>query len=458
MENKLDKSGYIIPIWLIMLHVVLGFLASLYPIIAKLWYHGALLYFFVNVNITRNKGNEAAIGAAYIVGMEVLARMCDGLILYESSKYFSSLLLIWGLMIEKEHNHNNRSWIYIILFLSVPAMVQSLEFAESLRKTILFGFSGTIALLAAAYYFYQRSISFDILKKILCFYFLPMLSLGFVLFFRAPQLDTINFSSSANFAMSGGFGPNQVATVLGMGYLVIVFYLIYKQTITRFIGLDIAMLAFLLYRSLFTFSRGGNFAVVLSIVAFILMHFVYQNRAKIINIKAIIAILLFGLVAYGAYEVIDNQTGGMFYNRISGKNTAGIQKEDITSKRVDIASLELRLFNENPLGVGIGGSRYYRTKYYNVKDNSHNEFGRLLSEHGIFGLIIILIMFGVPLIHFISADIHTKGVLVLLLCISLSTMMHSAMRIALPGFFYGLSLISLTTFNTTKEDDSIYRE
>lgn len=39
-----------------------------------------------------------------------------------------------------------------------------------------------------------------------------------------------------------------------------------------------------------------------------------------------------------------------------------------------------------------------------------------------------------------------------------STMMHSAMRIALPGFFYGLSLISLTTFNTTKEDDSIYRE
>lgn len=208
MENRLDDNGYTIPLWLIISHVALGFLASLYPAVAKLWYHGALLYFFVDVNLTRNKGNEAAIGAAYIVGMEVLARMCDGLILYESSKYFSSLLLIWGLVVGKERNNSNKNWIYIILFLSVPAMVQSLEFAESLRKTILFGFSGTIALLGAAYYFYQRNVSFDILKKTLCFYFLPMLSMGFVLFFRAPEVDTINFSSSANFAMSGGFGPN----------------------------------------------------------------------------------------------------------------------------------------------------------------------------------------------------------------------------------------------------------
>lgn len=450
------SRDYHIPLWLIGGHVVLGYLSALIPIVAMLWYHGVLVYAVYNIVTSKNQNNQAAVWASYFVGLEVLMRMCHGLIFWESSKYLSFILLFIGIAVERYRNRSNKWWIYTIILLSIPAVLQTFGFAENPRKAILFNYSGMIALLGSAYYFYKRPIGYDQLKRILAAYLLPMIALAFVLFIRTPELEDITFTSSANFEMSGGFGPNQVATVLGLGYLVIVFYLIYKDKTSSSLPVDIALLFFLIYRSLFTFSRGGNLAIIIALILFIMVHLVWLNKARLINYKSVVAVVLFGALVFGAYDVINQKTDGIFYNRVSGRNTKGVEKEDITSNRLDIIGQELEIFERHPLGVGLGGSRYYREVYYRENVASHNEFGRLLSEHGIFGIFIMAILLGVPMAHFFRVNIHTKGILVLLLSIVISTMMHSAMRISLPGFLYGLSLIVLLP--KPNKNDLIYRK
>ena len=350
-------------------------------------------------------------------------------------------------MVERVTYKRSFYWVFLMCCLLIPGIISTFTWSERIREDIAFNISGIITLCVCAAYFYKRLIGFENLMKIISYFLLPVISLGFVLFFLTPEIEDINFTANANFATSGGFGPNQVATVLGMGWLIILIFLLYRQKLTPFIMVTIILFAFILYRSLFTFSRGGNFTSILALVGFICVHFFYK-KSTIISLRSFTLIMLACIVSYSVVIYLDTVTEGIFGNRFTGKNTAGEQKEDITTGRMATFEEEWQLFVANPMGVGVGGSRAFRTEEFGDTKATHNEFGRLLSEHGVFGAVIIFMLYYIPLSLFFKMKLtDSKAFLVLFMIIALGTMMHSAMRIALPAFFYGLALSVIIPLN-----------
>ena len=76
------------------------------------------------------------------------------------------------------------------------------------------------------------------------------------------------------------------------------------------------------------------------------------------------------------------------------------------------------------------------------KAASHNEVTRMLSEHGLLGLIGLSILFFAPIINnpWGRKNIYFYPFLLFWLL----TISHSAMRIAAPAVIYGLGLITIT--------------
>src|SRR5690606_31754763 len=74
----------------------------------------------------------------------------------------------------------------------------------------------------------------------------------------------------------------------------------------------------------------------------------------------------------------------------------------ITSGRYDIFLSDLQIWTDNfILGVGPGESPNMREGASQFKLLAHVEMSRLLSEHGLFGFIISLTLFILPVVQFI---------------------------------------------------------
>ena len=67
---------------------------------------------------------------------------------------------------------------------------------------------------------FNRKILVSQLNNILLSIGLPIFSTTIYLILYTPDLKEVLVGTGSNFATSGGFGPNQVATVLGIGMFV----------------------------------------------------------------------------------------------------------------------------------------------------------------------------------------------------------------------------------------------
>ena len=422
------------------IHIAFGFLGTLpfFPKVIGLLTVGLPFYF---IYTSQNKNEEAFMFAAYIVGAEVFIRMIGGFVLYETGKYAVVLYLIMGLLFGGFKQKIAIQYLTYILLLLLGILFTKVPEGESLRKNIIFNLSGPIGLGIGAFYFYHREITKKQLYDALFFMLLPLFSMIIYLYFRTPDLKEIVFGGEANFTTSGGFGPNQVATAIGLGMFIITVYLLSKKKLTGYIFVDAIFLIYFIYRGLLTFSRGGILSAVIVIIVFAFFYLIY-NRVNIASLLKYGLVGMFFLFAVWFYTL--DITGGMLNNRYTGKNAAGVQK-DITSGRVDIISIQLESFFESPLGIGVGNGKYERFKRIeHVTGASHNEVGRLLEEHGYIGLIILFILLGVPLFNFSRSNNFQKAFIISFYLLWFLTINHSAMRIALPGFIYALCLINIT--------------
>lgn len=390
--------------------------------------------------VTKNSNEEVVIFSSYLAGAEVFIRMTNGFILYETGKYAIIIFLFLGILIGEFKQRFSIQYIYYILLLLLGIIFTQVPEGESLRKSILFNLSGPILLGIAALYFYQRPIDKEKLLDSLFFMLLPLFSMVSYLYFRTPDLKEIVFGGEANFATSGGFGPNQVVTAIGLGIFIITVFILIKKKLTGYLFLDYIFLIYFVYRGLLTFSRGGIFTVTGALLVFSLFYLIHRRVSIGVFLKYI---LTAGFFILAIWIYTSDITGGMLNNRYTGKNAAGVQK-DITTGRSDILVIQFENFLENPLGIGVGNGKYERqNKIENVTATSHNEVGRLLEEHGIIGLILLTILLTVPLFNFFRSSNYQRAFIISFYIFWFLTINHSAMRIALPGFIYGLSLIRI---------------
>ncbi len=434
-------------LFIVGLHVLLALAIYLLPFLSKIY--GLLLPFLGTVLLvnTQNKNNEALFLAAYAIGSEVLLRMTEGNFSHEQTKYLVIYFLLFGAYYT---GVSKKSFIYIVfLLLLIPGIIigaNVLGETTNIRKAIVFNILGEVTLFVSAFYCYQRSVSQLHVEYILKAMALPIVSLLTYLFLYTPSVRDVITGTQSNFETSGGFGPNQVSTVLGLGMfcffaLLVLYSKTKKQQLLHLFFLIVAS-----FRGIVTFSRGGVFTAVAMIAVFILVLYWFANaKAKsLIVVVAITAFILGGFV--WTYSII--QTDGMIENRYANKDARGREKTDRLGGRETIAKTELQMFKDNPIwGIGVGKNKEYREEMTGIVAASHNEITRLLAEHGMFGIAALLILGITPL--FLYLNNKQNLFVVPFLIFWLLTINHAAMRLAAPAFVYALALLKVQFIDDT---------
>jgi len=435
MPEALIKYNYI---ELLILHIGIAFAIYLYRPISPIILAFVFIYFTFTIIQNENRNNEALMAAAYIAGAEVYFRMTDGMFFYETGKYAVIIFIVIGLFFKGASNKTTPFWIYLLIL--IPGIIVAsltVDYESEFRKQIAFNLSGPVALGVTALYCYYKKIEHKDFQKVLMMLLLPLISQMFFLYLYTPTLKEGIISMSGNYAATGGYGPNQISTVLGLGFFLLVTRLFTVKN--KFINIiDIILLVLMGYRAIITFSRGGVFTAIMCIGAFLVFFYYKQKRREKGNTVFKLIILAVSIFIIWTFSSI--QTFGLIENRYENRNRTGDLKEDITTGRVELASTELEAFYYHPLiGIGVGQGKEYREDALGIKIASHNEISRLLSEHGLFGVIALLILIFVPILFW--TKFKNNYYFLAFMVFWFLTINHSAMRIALPAFVYGLALL-----------------
>lgn len=417
------------------------------PFFAKIYTILIIAIGVVYIIRKKNSNNEALIASAYVVSAEVLLRMTEGNFLNELAKYAVMLFLFIGMIYRGFSKNSIPIFVYIFLLLpSVFLATFTLDLSTNVRKAITFNMIGPICLAISAIYCYQREISqlrTGHLLQIMCY---PIVSTLTYMFFYAPNVRDVVTGTSSNFQTSGGFGPNQVSTILGFGIFLFFTRILFHSRSFLLLFINIILFLVVTFRGVVTFSRGGIITGVLMVfILLVKLFFVSKSvvKQKLINI---FTVLMFSLICVWLYS--SYQTGGMIENRYANEGPTGLKKEDRLGGREKIAKTELQMFIDNPIfGIGVGKNKEYREELTGEVAASHNEITRMLAEHGVFGILALSILLCTPIILSLNNKQHIY--MFSFVIFWLLTINHAAMRLAAPAFIYALSLLKIHSFEKT---------
>lgn len=437
---------------MIFFHLCLGGIIFIVPFLSKIL--SIFLFFLFSIVIIkkRNKNNEALIFAAYIMASEVFFRMTNGVPNNEYGKYSVIIFLAIGIYFSGLSKKSFLYWLFI-LFL-IPGIfigVQALNFDMNIRKAIAFNLSGPFCLAVSAIYAYQRKITMKEMEMLITAMLLPIVSTVVYLFLFTPTNRDVFTGTQSNFETSGGFGPNQVSTILGLGMFLVFVRLVLFTKGLKYQLINIFLLVFISYRGILTFSRGGVYTGIAMIFMCLFSMYMLSNLKGKFKINLIVVLSVFAGILIFAFSSI--QTGGMINKRYAGEDALGREKASKFSGREELVETELKMFMDNPItGVGVGVNKQYREELTGIEAASHNEISRMLAEHGILGVINLLILLLTPL--FLYLNNKNNIFLFSFYFFWLLTINHAAMRIAAPAFIYALSLLKVSF----DEEPAVHRE
>ena len=435
----LKIKGNTFELKMILLHVLIGFVVFVIPFLSKAFSLATVFLSLMFVVKSKNKTVAILTAAAYIATSDVFFRMTGGLILYETHKYMLIVLAFMGMIFEFG---KIKGYIYLfyISLLFVSLVFTEYNLTEEIRKMVAFNLSGPVSLGVFALFAYRKQVTMAQLQKVLFFATLPILSMVIYMFFYTPSVKDVVTGTASNFATSGGFGPNQVATILGVGMFIGINRLVLRKASGLQFVLELSLLFLIAFRGLATFSRGGILTSLLAIGVFLVLLYFKADKKFIstLNRKIVITVVL----GIGVWFYTLTQTSGLIENRYSNKNALGVEKEDISTGRKELFMLEVDAFFESPIfGIGIGKNKEYKFQRTGVIAATHNEISRLVAEHGAFGIFAMIILILTPL----SFRLENRSNLYFysFLLFWFLTINHSAMRIAFPSFIYGLALLDV---------------
>ncbi|MFZ5984792.1 MAG: O-antigen ligase family protein [Acidobacteriota bacterium] len=368
------EAAWRTPAWIV-LHMLLGVVLRASPLAALV--HGAVVT--AAALVVGATGGLPAVTRVivYAAASQVLWRMSGAPLPHMLGMY--AVIAAAGLAALR---HRRRLPLVAILYFlpllpSSVLTVLALGDAERARQLLAFNLAGPATLFAVLWLMEKRDFRLDIWKLVETGLG-PLAGVATASFWYMRSLGAIQFETESNFAASGGFGPNQVASALSLGIVLLIAILWLRQGRGRPFWIW-GLLVFLTVQTLLTFSRSG-IAMVLGAAATMALFLLRAPRARA-------AVAIFALVAWvGADRLLvpwlDSFTGGAFVARYTDPRL---------SNRDVIAQSDLELFLDHPLlGVGPGMGTELRESLLGQKVAAHTEFTRMLGEHGLGGLISVV--------------------------------------------------------------------
>ncbi len=435
-------------------HLLLGLLAFYVSEVFRIYY--VLFFCYCLYDISKNETENVKVAHYYIaywVGFELLIRLSGAIFIDQFGKY-GLLMLIFVSFYSTNQFTRLKPPIFIgfIALLLVSLVLMGSETIARDIDLVSFYLSGPICLAFCVFYFNGLKLEFEKdFINLLFLSILPIISVVVIIFIKSGGIDIGSIVYGANANQSGGFGPNQVAVILGYAMVVLLIGFIFRNSITGYFVIDGLLLILFVYRILLTFSRGGFLAPLVALLLAVIYISITSRSFLKSNSMALFTMTLGFLVISFVWYKANEVTGNKLTERYEGYtgDTKYTDRREFSSGRDKLAAVELEIFQENIImGVGPGMATKARAqKLRGVKEElvaNHTEFSRMLAEHGLFGLAALLILLFYPVVKLInSTNINNSFILILFVVLSLLTQAHNAHRLALPSFLYGLAFVNL---------------
>ena len=419
-------------------HVVLGLSMKELPILATV--HAWLSFIVALYWAASEKApGKVVLAVCYLAGAEVLWRMTGAAILWEFGKYsVCAVLLVWVLR-HFPRRVNGLALVYFGLLLpSTLLTIQAGLGLSQLRQVLSFNLSGPFSLALCTFCFYGLRLSYFEAAKALLAILGPVIGAAAICLSGTASLGAdYEFGDQSNFDTSGGFGPNQVSSVLGLGMLVVFLWMQRQQRMSFRWWLAVALILFFAAQASLTFSRTGIWIGVLTIGVASLFIIRRAGKGAIWLISALLILASCYLALFGSLNTF---TGGKLSDRYSEK----MLLEKGFTGRGDIAEGDLLLALHNPLfGVGPGMASFERSNHRGIA--AHTEFTRLMAEHGLTGLLALgaILMMAASKLKAASST-WQQAWTASFIVYSLLFMMVTGMRLAVPSLAMGLAMARLT--------------
>jgi hypothetical protein len=314
--------------------------------------------------------------AAYIAGSEILWRMSGARVPWLLGEYL--FVLLFGLALLRRHRRPPvLGLLYLLpLLISIPLTFSSISDLEEARQAMAFNLAGPAALFLALWYCTLASRRAMEPRVIMSVFLGPAVGVAVVALGSLVTADEVDFSDASNFVASGGYGPNQVASVLSLGLLLVLQHrFMVKWRGQRGVVLW-ALTVFLAFQAALTFSRSGLAMTIGAFAVTIALAF-RSSRQQMTVLSS--GLMMAGLFAFVLVPGLERVTQGGFSQRYTNPSLTG---------RGAIAKTDLEIWRESPvLGVGPGVATQIRASFIGQRVAGHTEFTRMLAEHGVFGLI-----------------------------------------------------------------------
>ena len=265
-------------IYLILFHVMLGLILSNFRFISTYYGLGIIIIGTYLILIYQDpKGHLPIIFSCYIMGIEVLLRMGRSTLFWEFGKYAIIYFIFLGIIRKSKEININVPILFYFLLLSLSIILVPFNSFSQWRQDIAFNLAGPAVLMISSIYFFNTRISKIELLNILSFAIYPIISMSVFVYLKMPDIQTYNFLPYSNPSTSGGYGPNQVSTIFGLGVAILVLSQILRGKIFGRKAIDLSILILFFSLGLLTFSRGGILSVIIT-VSISLAYYLFHNQ------------------------------------------------------------------------------------------------------------------------------------------------------------------------------------
>jgi O-antigen ligase len=254
----------------------------------------------------------------------------------------------------------------------------------------------------------------------------------------------INYGSASNFESSNGMGPVQLSFYLSFCLVVTYLYFLKFNNSSNKI-LFYSIIAVQCVTMVLTFSRGGLyfFAVVIALV----------NIESIINFRISLS-YIFGLflllsISFYVYNFTRTVTGGAIIERY---------QQEGTSNRDVLVDVGIEIFKDNPIiGIGTGNFNMIAadSKYFGKKSGAHNEFIRILAEHGFLAITCYVLFFSSLFFRILKYRVKIPYVIIPILMILAFNFgsIHNGLKLSLQSFSLFMAVSYINNFMINKKHE-----